>query len=59
MMPAQTDTAPRYPSRTAWRRAPKSPRSGAILRAAGLLGPEKRIAYLGLLDPASERAGGT
>ena len=24
----------------------------AILRAAGLLGPEKRIAYLGLLDPA-------
>ncbi|MDV8149103.1 primary-amine oxidase [Arthrobacter sp. B10-11] len=25
-----------------------------ILRAAGLLGPEKRIAYLGLLDPARD-----
>ena len=26
-----------------------------ILRSGGLLGPEKRIAYLGLLDPARER----
>src|SRR5690349_10500021 len=28
-----------------------------ILRAAGLLGPEKRIAYLGLLDHARGSAG--
>ena len=27
-----------------------------ILRAGGLLGPEKRIAYLGLLDPARDAA---
>ena len=27
-----------------------------ILRAGGLLGPEKRIAYLGLLDPARRPA---
>jgi primary-amine oxidase len=28
----------------------------AILRAGGLLGPQKRIAYLGLLDPARDAA---
>ncbi len=33
------------------------PQVQAILGAAGLLGPQKRIAYLGLLDPARGSAG--
>ena len=54
MMTAQTDTRTSLvrTARTAWPRTPKSPKSRRILRAAGLLGETKRIAYLGLMDPA-------
>ena len=54
MMTAQTDTRTPY--------SPYSLATGAeitavqgILRAAGLLGETRRIAYLGLLDPAGTR----
>ena len=61
MMPAQTETSSSFSltARTAWPRAPKSPKSRRILRAAGLLGETKRIAYLGLMDPARNAPEGT
>jgi primary-amine oxidase len=60
MTPFLTDTL------TPYRLTPFSLATGAeitavqgILRAGGLLGPEKRIAYLGLLDPARNAARNT
>ena len=51
MMTAQTDTSTSYsPYRLA--ADAEITEVQAILRAAGLLGETKRIAYLGLMDPA-------